>query len=74
MTLQGFARLETVLGPYGGQLASFEWVFSPRGADGHPMPMFDRTTGEVDPLVVQAWQKYDIARILTANCPNLVRI
>ena len=35
-TMQQLAGLESVLGPYGGQLASFEWVFSPRGADGRP--------------------------------------
>lgn len=71
MTLQGYARLETVLGPYGGQLASFEWVFSPRGPGGRPMPMFDRETGEVDPLVVQAWQKYDISHVVTSNWSKL---
>jgi S-formylglutathione hydrolase FrmB len=74
-TFEDFARLEAVLGPYGGQLASFEWVFSPRGPGGRPLPMFDRVTGSVDPAVVQAWQKYDIARTLEANwaalAPNL---
>ena len=36
---------EAVMGPYGGQIASFEWVFSPRGPDGRPVPLFDRATG-----------------------------
>jgi S-formylglutathione hydrolase FrmB len=66
-----FARLEGVLGPYGGQFASFEWVFSPRGQDGRPMPMFDRVTGDVDATVVRAWEKYDIARTLETNWPAL---
>ncbi len=70
-TFEDFARLESVLGPYGGQLASFEWVFSPRGPDGRPMQMFDRATGDVDPLVVDAWKKYDIARVLATNWPRL---
>jgi hypothetical protein len=70
-TFEDFARLEAVLGPYGGQLASFEWVFSPRGPDGRPLPMFDRVTGSVNPAVVRAWEKYDIARILEANWPAL---
>jgi enterochelin esterase-like enzyme len=70
-TFEDFARLEAVLGPYGGQLASFEWVFSPRGPDGRPLPMFDRVTGSVNPAVVHAWEKYDIARILEANWPAL---
>lgn len=71
LTMQSFAHMEAVLGPYGGQLASFEWVFSPRGADGRPMPMFNRTTGNIDPLVAQAWQKYDIVHVLTTNWPRL---
>jgi S-formylglutathione hydrolase FrmB len=70
-SFEAFAHLEGVLGPYGGQFASFEWVFSPRGADGRPTPMFDRVTGDVDPAVVHAWEKYDIARILEVNWPLL---
>ncbi len=70
-SFEDFARLESVLGRYGGQLASFEWVFSPRGPDGRPMQMFDRLTGDVDPRVVEAWQKYDIAHVLAANWPRL---
>ncbi len=70
-TFEDFAHLEAVLGPYGGQLASFEWVFSPRGPDGRPMQMFDRTTGDVDPKVAQAWQKYDIVHTLVTDWPKL---
>jgi S-formylglutathione hydrolase FrmB len=70
-SFKDFARLEGVLGPYGGQFASFEWVFSPRGPDGRPTPMFDRVTGDVDATVVRAWEKYDIARTLEANWPAL---
>ena len=51
-TFEQFSQIEQVLGPYGGQVASFEWVFSPKGADGAPVPMFDRATGAVDPKVV----------------------
>lgn len=69
---EAFARMERVLGPYGGQMASFEWVFSPRGADGRPLPMFDRDTGVVDPAVVAYWsENYDIARRLKTNWPEL---
>jgi S-formylglutathione hydrolase FrmB len=64
-TFEQFAKLEQVLGPYGGQMASFDWVFSPRGPDGRPEPMFDRTTGEVDPKVVAYWRThYDLAYIV----------
>ena len=71
-TYETFARLERVLGPYGGQMASFEWVFSPRGADGRPLPMFDRDTGDVDPAVVAYWgEHYDIARRIKEHWPTL---
>ncbi|AIF47638.1 alpha/beta hydrolase [Dyella japonica] len=71
-TFQQFAQVERVLGSYGGQIASFEWVFSPRGKDGRPLPMFDRDTGEVDPGVVDYWRDhYDIARRLQDHWPEL---
>jgi len=64
-TFEQFAKLEEVLGSYGGQMASFDWVFSPRGHDGRPEPMFDRTTGDVDPKVVAYWRAhYDLAQIV----------
>jgi len=68
------ARLEAVLGPYGGQLASYEWVFSPRGPSGAPMPLFDRATGDVDPQVRDYWvDHFDIARYVKANWQTLKR-
>jgi hypothetical protein len=71
-TFEQFAKLERVLGSYGGQLASFEWVFSPRGKDGRPVPMFDRDTGAVDPAVVAYWRDhYDIAHRLQQQWPQL---
>lgn len=67
-----FAQLERVLGEYGGQLTSFEWVFSPRGKDGRPQPMFDRDSGAVDPAVVAYWHEhYDIAYRLKRDWPTV---
>jgi S-formylglutathione hydrolase FrmB len=67
-TFPEFARTERVLGDFGGQLASFEWVFSPRGSDGRPLPMFNRETGDIDPAVIAYWHDhYDLAHIVTAN-------
>jgi hypothetical protein len=67
-SLEDLALQERVLGDYGGQLASFEWVFSPRGKDGRPMPLFDRRTGTIDPEVAEYWEKhYDIANLLRTN-------
>lgn len=71
-TMEQLAHLELVLGDYGGQLASFEWVFSPRGPDGRPLEMFNRTTGDVDPKVVEYWgEHYDIARRIETHWTTL---
>ena len=71
-TFETFAKLEQTINAYGGQLASFDWVFSPRGADGRPVPMFDRATGNVDPAVVAYWRDhFDIAYRLKRDWPTL---
>lgn len=73
-TMQQLAGLEAVLGPYGGQLGSFEWVFSPRGADGRPMPLFNRASGDIDPVVASYWRDhYDIVQRLNAEWPSIGR-
>lgn len=70
-SMQEFLRMELVTGEYGGQLKSFDWVFSPRGPDGRPMALIDPATGEIDPVVAAHWQKYDIARIVRDNWATL---
>ncbi len=65
-----FDRMEQVLG-YGGQFQSFEAVFSPRGADGCPRPLWDRRTGAIDPATAEAWQAYDIRRRLERDWETL---
>lgn len=71
-TFKQFAQLERVLGPYGGQMASFDWVFSPRGPDGRPQQMFDRETGAVNPAVVAYWRDhYDVAYRIETQWPQL---
>jgi hypothetical protein len=70
-TAQQFIRLEAVLGS-GGQYGSFDWVFSPKGADGLPMPMFDRRSGKVDPAVAAYWtEHYDVASIIAHHWDRL---
>ncbi len=71
MSLEQYTRQEYVLGSYGGQIASFEWVFSPRAKDGTPEKLFDRATGVIDPVVAKAWEKYDIAAILRGHAAEL---
>ncbi|MBS0295740.1 MAG: enterochelin esterase [Proteobacteria bacterium] len=74
VSLEDFTRREVVLSSWGGQLASFEWVFSPRGADGRPLPMFDRTTGAVEPAVIAYWRDhYDVAEHIRRHWPELRR-
>ena len=70
-SLEDYARQEAVLGSYGGQFASFDWVFSPRSQDGTPARLFDRDTGKIDPEVARAWEKYDIATIIRDNAERL---
>jgi enterochelin esterase-like enzyme len=70
-TLEQFSKLEAVLGPYGGQMSSFDWVFSPKGPSGAPEPMFDRVTGDVDPAVVGYWHDhYDLAHLVESKWPK----
>lgn len=65
-----FISLENTLGE-GGQIRSFEYVFSPRGDDGLPMPFFDRVSGKVDLAVTNAWKPYDIRLHLKNNWSNI---
>lgn len=71
MSVEEYAQQEIVLGDYGGQFNSFNWVFSPRGQDGRPQPLFDFQTGVVNPEVAKAWEKYDIAEVLRENATRL---
>jgi len=61
-----FGRMDDVLGR-GGQLRSFEAVFSPLDSAGQPRQLWDRTTGRIDPKVAKAWEKYDIRLQLERN-------
>ena len=62
----GFSKMEDAIGD-GGQLHSFEAVFSPSGRDGRPRPLWDRATGVIDPEVARAWQSYDLRLVLERN-------
>lgn len=67
---KAFSDMEQVMG-HGGQLGSFEAVFSPRGPDGRPRQLWNRRTGRIDPDVAQAWKRYDIRLILEQNWHRL---
>jgi hypothetical protein len=74
LLLRDVARLEAVLGQYGGQLSAFEAVFSPRGSDGRPAPLFDRASGRIDPTVAARWrEQFDISRHVEREWPRIGR-
>lgn len=67
-TFEQFTHLEDVLGPYGGQVASFDWVFSPKSKSGAPEQMFDHVTGDIHPDVVAYWHDhYDLANVVSTH-------
>jgi S-formylglutathione hydrolase FrmB len=70
MTYKPFSDMEVAMGR-GGQLQSFEAVFSPRGQDGKPRPLWDRTTGKIDHETAKVWERYDIRLILQRNWKTL---
>jgi hypothetical protein len=65
-----FDHTEEVLG-YGGQLHSFEAVFSPQGTDGKPLRIWNRRTGTIDTKLAKTWEKYDIRLVLEQQWPEL---
>jgi S-formylglutathione hydrolase FrmB len=66
----GFSAMEDVMG-HGGQLASFEAVFSARDENGQPERLWDRKTGKIDHVVAKSWEKYDVRLILERNWKTL---
>lgn len=67
---ESFAKMDDVLGR-GGQLRSFEAVFSPLDKADLPLRMWDRTSGRVDPAIAKAWEAYDIRLKLERNWDEL---
>jgi pimeloyl-ACP methyl ester carboxylesterase len=55
----------------GGQLRSFEAVFSPLGSNGEPRKLWDRDTGQIDLDVARAWQSYDINLVIQQHWQKL---
>jgi S-formylglutathione hydrolase FrmB len=67
-TFEQMTRMEDVMGPNGGQVSSFDWVFSPKSNGGAPVQMFDHQTGAVHPEVVAYWHDhYDLAHIVESH-------
>ncbi|GAC1307319.1 MAG: hypothetical protein NVSMB21_11130 [Vulcanimicrobiaceae bacterium] len=70
-TIRAYVAGEAARGP-GGQFDSFEAVFGPRGADGRPARLFDRTTGAIDPAVAAYWSaRFDLTRRVRETWPRV---
>jgi hypothetical protein len=56
----------------GGQWDIWEATYSPVGADGYPVRIWDKTTGVIDKKVAEHWkQNYDLRNILQTNWATL---
>jgi enterochelin esterase-like enzyme len=66
LSLKDFIQYENVLGSSGtylnsgGQFSAHTALYSPKGENGLPMPLFDPKTGVIDPGVAEHWKKYDL--------------
>lgn len=67
---KAFSDMENVLGR-GGQLYSFEAVFSPKDGNGQPRQLWDRATGAIDQETARYWERYDIRLQLERNWSTL---
>jgi hypothetical protein len=68
-------EMERVIGDKGrsgGQYDIWQAVYSPRGADGLPVPIFDKLTGEIDPKVAAYWRDhFDLTHIVERDWATL---
>ena len=72
-----FIQFENALGwnntytTSGGQFSAFNALYSPKGEDGLPKPLFDPETGEIDRNVAEHWRKYDLKHYVETNWETL---
>ncbi len=56
----------------GGQWDIWEATYGPVGADGYPVPIWDKRTGVIDKKVAAYWkERYDLRHILETKWPTL---
>ncbi|HKS81823.1 MAG TPA: hypothetical protein VJR23_10000 [Candidatus Acidoferrales bacterium] len=74
-TTEGTNHWELVLGTHGRsgeQWDIWQAVFSPVGADGYPVEIWDQRTGAIDHKVADYWREhYDLTAILQRDWPTL---
>ncbi len=79
LSQKDFIQFENVLGrsdtyvTSGGQFSAFTALFSPKGNDGLPKPMFDPITGEIDHDVAEYWRKHDLKNYVETNWETIGR-
>lgn len=55
----------------GGQWGAWNALYSPKGKDGLPKPIFDPIAGTIDKEVAEHWKKHDLLLFTSANWPEL---
>ena len=77
LTMPQDVGLENLLGTgnsytcSGQQWGAWNAVFSPRGADGLPMAIWDPSSGKIDHGIAEQWEKYDLRLVLERNWNTL---
>jgi S-formylglutathione hydrolase FrmB len=72
-----FIQFENVLGTSdtylnsGGQFSAFTALFSPKGNNGLPKPLFDPVSGEIDKNIAEYWRKHDLKHFVQTNWKTL---
>ncbi len=73
LSLRRFIQYENVLGSSdsylnsGGQFSAHTALYSPKGENGLPEPLFDSKTGEINHSVAEYWKKYDFKLYVMEN-------
>jgi hypothetical protein len=76
-TMRHECQMENVMGRgdsytmSGGVWGAWNAVYSPRGEDGRPVPLWDPATGRIDRAVAEQWRKYDLRLVLESAWPTL---
>ena len=55
----------------GGQWGGWNAVYSPRGEDGLPMPIWDPVSGQIDEDVAEQWRAFDLRQYTEENWTEL---
>ena len=77
VNMKDFIRYENVQGSSdtylnsGGQFSAHAALYSPKGENGLPKPLFDPQTGKIDHQVAEYWKKYDLKLYLKENWAEL---